>query len=200
MKKAYITLGSILMSALVLTGMASCSDENDKTAKPSVTAGSGKSADQLPNYRYVDVDTIFAKYNLAKDYEEEMLRMQNNATSQMKQKESQMQSFANQVQTKMQNNGYLSQESYQQDEQKMYNLQADYERSAAQLQNNIIAAQNQANKAVADSIKAFIESYNATRGYDAIFNKLSTVYIDPALDITDEVVEGLNARYNKVKK
>lgn len=187
------------MSALLLTGVASCSDDKDGK-KEDKKATAAQNMGQLPNYRYVDVDTIFAKYNLAKDYEEEMLRLQNNAASQMKQKENQMQSFATQVQNKMQSNGYLSQESYKQDEQKMYNYQADYERTATQLQNNIIAAQAQANKAVADSITAFIEAYNALHGYDAIFQKHSTVYINPALDITEEVVEGLNARYNKVKQ
>ena len=58
----------------------------------------------------------------------------------------------------------------------------------------------QAQKTVNDSIKAFIEDYNKSRGYDAILFKGATLYINPALDITDEVVEGLNARYNKVKK
>ena len=51
-----------------------------------------------------------------------------------------------------------------------------------------------------DSIEAFIKEYNKTRGYDAILFKAATLYINPALDITNEVVEGLNARYNKVKK
>lgn len=30
--------------------------------------------------------------------------------------------------------------------------------------------------------------------------KAATLYINPALDVTDEVVKGLNERYNKVKK
>lgn len=43
----------------------------------------------------------------------------------------------------------------------------------------------------------YIEEYNKTRGYDAILMKAATLYISPDLDITDEVLEGLNARYNK---
>ena len=49
-----------------------------------------------------------------------------------------------------------------------------------------------------DSIEAFIKEYNKTRGYDAILYKAVGVYFNPALDITDEVIKGLNARYNKV--
>ena len=57
-----------------------------------------------------------------------------------------------------------------------------------------------AQRTVNDSIQAFIKDYNKTRGYDAILYKNATLYINPDLDITSEVLEGLNARYNKVKK
>lgn len=143
---------------------------------------------------------MLSRYNLAKDYNEEMLRMQTNAESQMKQHQNKIQSFANTVQNKMQNNGYLSEASYKQDEQKMANMQNEAQRSMQNLQNNIAQAAEQAQKTINDSINAFVESYNKTRGYDAILFKAATLYINPELDITDEVVEGLNARYNKVKK
>jgi outer membrane protein len=57
-----------------------------------------------------------------------------------------------------------------------------------------------AQQSVNDSIQAFIKDYNASHGYDAILFKAATLYVNPALDITEEVIEGLNARYNKVKK
>lgn len=199
MRKNILTLGAMMISVALIAGMTSCGDnQKQETAKP--TAKVEKKADNLPNYRYVDQDTLLAKYNLAKDYNEEMIRMQSSAESQMSQKEKSMQSFATQVQNKMQNNGYLTQESYQADEQKMANMQNDYQRTANTLQNNIMTAAANSQKAINDSINTFIEIYNKAHGYDAIFFKNATLYINPALDITDEVVEGLNARYNKVKK
>ena len=199
MKKSYIKFGALLLSVLLLAGVTSCGEEK-KDDKKKAKAKTEKPVEILPNYRYVDLDTILAKYNLAKDYTEEMIRMQNNAESQLKQKENSLQSFANQVQNKMQNNGYLTEESYQQDGQKFTNMQNEYQRSAATLQNNIATAAAQAQKTVNDSITVFIEEYNKTRGYDAIFFKAAALLINPELDITEEVVEGLNARYNKVKK
>lgn len=187
------------LTALLTAGAISCSGDEKGKATPAKPAAAKTSA-TLPNYRYVDLDTILSRYNLAKDYNEEMLRMQNNAQAQMKQHETKIQNFATQVQNKMQNNGYLSEASYKQDEQKMASMQNDAQRSMASLQNNIAQAADQAQKTINDSINAFIESYNKTRGYDAILFKAATLYINPALDITDEVVEGLNARYNKVKK
>lgn len=167
--------------------------DKKKTAKTESTAG-------LPNYRYVDLDTILSRYNLAKDYNEEMLRMQTNMESAYKRHQSKLQSFANTVQNKMQNNGYLSEASYKQDQEKFASMQNNAQRDAANLQNNFQNAALKAQQTVNDSIEAFIKEYNAKRGYDAIFFKAATLYINPELDITDEVVEGLNARYNKMKK
>lgn len=203
MKKIYCTFGSLIVSAILISGMVSCGENSKegaaKTTSPAKTAQTS-STSGLPNYRYVDVDSILAKYNLAKDYNEEMMRMQTSAESQMKQHETKIQSFAQQVQNKMQNNGYLTKESYEADEKTMANMQNDAQRSMASLQENLAKAADQAQKTINDSITAFIENYNKTRGYDAIFYKNATLYINPALDITDEVIEGLNARYNKVKK
>ena len=199
MKKTYTTLATLAVSALLCTGVSSCADKTETKAAPA-KAKTEKAASNLPNYRYVDLDTVLRRYNLAKDYNEEMLRLQTNAESQMKQHQNKIQNFATTVQNKMQNNGYLSEASYKQDEQKMANMQNEAQRSMQSLQNNIAQAADQAQKTINDSINAFIESYNKTRGYDAILFKAATLYINPELDITDEVVEGLNARYNKVKK
>lgn len=201
MKKHNIRLASVALAALALVGAASCgnsTDNKDKGAAPKAQTA-GKVAN-LPNYRYVDLDTVLSKYNLAKDYNEEMLRMQTNMESQARRHESKLQNAANAMQNKMQNNGYLTEASYKQDQQNLANLQNEAQKSLASLQNNFEQSAMQAQKSVNDSITAFIKEYNKTRGYDAIFFKAATLYIDPALDITDEVVEGLNARYNKMKK
>lgn len=191
-------VASLAVLALVATA---CSSDNAKQEAPAPKAKTEKKNDaNLPNYRYVDLDSVLSKYNLAKDYNEEMLRMQTNMESAAKRHENKIQNFASTMQNKMQNNGYLSEASYRQDEQTINNMQTEAQRNLATLQNNFQTAAAQAQMAVIDSITAFINDYNKTRGYDAIFQKASTLYINPDLDITDEVIEGLNARYNKVKK
>lgn len=198
MKKFTVAAGC---AALLLAGAAaSCSQTEEKAAEPKAKAAKTEVKGDLPNYRYVDLDTILSQYNLAKDYNEEMLRMQNNMENEVKRHENSIQSFATTMQNKMQNNGYLSEASYQQDQKSLAGMQDKAQRNMATLQNNFETAAIQAQKAVADSIEAFIKDYNKKRGYDAILKKEATLYMNPALDITDEVVEGLNARYNKVNK
>lgn len=198
MKK--MTLRALVGAAILCVGLAACSDNKEAAKTPAPKKAKTEAAIALPNYRYVDIDTVLSRYALAKDYNEEMIRMQTNMENTLKRHQTNIQNLAGSMQNKMQNNTYLSRESYDQDEKKLNNMQANAQREAQTLQSNFENAAMKAQQAVNDSIEAFIEQYNQSHGYDAIFFKNATLYINPELDITDEVVEGLNARYNKVKK
>ena len=58
---------------------------------------------------------------------------------------------------------------------------------------------------IADAIKTFIDEFNAEKGYAMILTTQGdimpapVVTADPSLDITDAVLEGLNAAYVKSK-
>lgn len=198
MKKNILTVLSII---LLLGSAAACgSKENDGPKKAPAKKEAKVPKDQLPNYRYVDLDSLLSRYNLAKDYNEEMLRIQGNLEQEAKKHDNAIQAFANQMQNKMQNNSYLSRESYEQDEKHLNSLQANAQKTLGAKQQEAASKAAAAQQAVNDSIQEFIKEYNKKHGYDAIFFKAATLYIDEDLDITDEVVEGLNARYNKVKK
>lgn len=202
MNKTTLRVAILSMAMALGVAFVSCGNEDSaKTTKKETTAKTQKKAtEELPNYRYVDLDTVLSRYNLAKDYNEEMIRMQTNMENEVKRHENSIAGYQNKMQNKMQNNGYLSEESYKQDLQQLGSMQNNAQQSVARLQSNFEKSAMQAQKTVNDSIEAFIKDYNKTRGYDAILFKAATLYINPALDITDEVVEGLNARYNKVKK
>lgn len=191
-------------SLLVLTFcvfMISCGNHENKevNSNAKISRIIARADSMLPNYRYVDLDSVLSNYNLAKDYNEEMLRMQSNMQTEVKRHENSLQSLATTMQNKLQNNGYLSEASYQADQKQYADMQNKAQRAVATLQNNFETTAIIAQKTVNDSIEAFIQEYNMKKGYDAIFFKAATLYINPALDITNEVIEGLNARYNKVK-
>lgn len=199
MKKNLLRLSCVAMAGALLLGTASCGgDDSKKDSEPAVPAA--KSGATLPNYRYVDLDTILSKYNLAKDYNEEMLRKQSELEGEMRRHENTIASAANTMQKKMQNNGYLSEDAFRADQQRLENMRNNAQNKVGAMQQTLATEAEAAQKTLNDSIEAFIKDYNLKHGYDAILFKAATLYINPALDITDEVVEGLNARYNKIKK
>lgn len=201
MKKILIALCSVFMLTAINAGMVSCSKSEPVKAKTTREAkkSTAKKGD-LPNYRYVDSDTLLEKYLLAKDYQEEMLRMQNNLDNTARQQQSAIESLAAKFQQKQQNNGYKSEAEMQRDMNTLQQRQNAAQNTLGKMQTDMQTQVAAAQRAVQDSIVNFIKEYNASRGYDAIFMKAATLYIDPALDITDEVLKGLNERYNKVKK
>lgn len=201
MKLNYSFISKVSISLSLLLAMVSCGKDSNKNSEefsPSAMSSLQESSG-LPNYRYVDYDSLISKYNLARDYQEEMMRMQQNLESEVKRHENAIQSLATKMQNNLQNNIYMTQASFDADQEKLNNMQANAQQSVAQLQANFQQAALISDKAVNDSIRSFIKDYNKAKGYDAIFIKDVTLYINPALDITAEVVEGLNARYNKKK-
>ena len=194
------TIFTALMCAVLAFGIAACSNSEKDSKTPAKPAAAAKhDAKVLPNYRYVDIDTILEKYNLSKKYNEEMIQMQNQIESEAKRHENSIKSFANSMQSKYQNNQYTEQ-SFNADQNKMQQMQASAQSSIEKMQTNSAKAAMDAQKIIQDSIDNFIKVYNTKHNYDAILYKAATLYIDPALDITDEVVEGLNARYTEPKK
>lgn len=198
--RKFFLINTLLVISIVAF-VTSCGKHKDSKSEADAKISSliAKSDSALPNYRYIDLDSVLSNYNLAKDYNEEMLRMQNNMQNEVKRHENSLQSLATTIQNKMQNNGYLSEASLQADQKQYTDMQNKAQRAVAALQSNFETTAMLAQKTVNDSIEAFIQEYNATKGYDAIFFKAATLYINPALDITNDVIEGLNARYNKVK-
>lgn len=196
MKKNILSILSLLLVATL--AITSCSDKKDAPAQKVPAAKTA--AGTLPNYRYVDADTVLAHYNLSKDFEEEMLRMQSNYDSEAKKHSTQLQSLQNSMQSKLQNNQYASEDAFKADQQRLANMGNSADQAMGKLQQNMLSTQERSAKVLNDSLQNFIKEYNKAHGYDAIFFKAATLYIDERLDITQEVIEGLNARYNKVKK
>ena len=180
-------------------GDAATSGSNDsiKAEAPVNPINPGESFAPTTNIRYIDMDTLAEKYNLAKDVHETYMQ----ALSQMQQmqqaKATEIQKFQQQMEHKYNNNGYLSQESMQGDAQKLQKMQADAQNFLANLEQKNLKELEDQNKQLDDSIRSFLVDYNKKHHYDAILIKASGLYWNPALDITNEVVEGLNARYNK---
>lgn len=198
--RKFFSIYALVAMSLCLAAVSCGKKENpneDSNAKISSIIARADSL--LPNYRFVDIDTVFVYYNLAKDYNDEMLRLHANYENEVKRHQNSLQSFASNVEKKRQNNGYLSEQSLNADLQQFGNMQDNAQKAIANLENTILVADQQGRQTVTDSIMAFINDYNMKKGYDAIFLKGATLCSNPALDITSEVIDGLNARYNKVK-
>jgi outer membrane protein len=62
--------------------------------------------------------------------------------------------------------------------------------------------QDKYNNALHDSIQNFLASYNKTHKYDYILSKSgdNILLANPKMNITEDVIKGLNKRYKKTEK
>ena len=182
-----------MFAAVMMLAATSCNNKPAEAPK----AATGSALENL-KIRYIDEDSIMANYNLAKDINEAMLRRQNQYDAAQKQRGNEISKFGNAMQQKYQNNQYLTAEAFNADQAKLQKMQADAENYLASLQQSIQNELNQSQNQLLDSIDNFMKDYAKKKGFDMILRKSATLFIDEKYDVTKEVIEGLNKRYNKV--
>ncbi len=149
---------------------------------------------------YIDSDSLFTKYNFAKDVNEASQRANTKFESARQQKAAEIQRFAAEMDKKAQNNGYLTEESFRADQQKLQQMNNDAERYLANLQNQLSNEMALNTKQLNDSIDKCVSEYAKQKGISVVLDKKTSWYIDNIPNITDDIVKILNERYNKVEK
>lgn len=195
MKKTALYAFTLFLAASLGSCAGNTTADNNTATAP---AAASESATATINIRYVDGDSIMANYNFAKDVQEFILKTHSKIDAAQQQRGTEIQRFAAQIEEKGRNNGYLSQESYNADMTRLQKMQQDAEAAIGSMQRSAAVELDAQQQQLNDSIENFIKEYNKSKGYDAILFKASGIYFNPDLDITNEVIEGLNKRYNKV--
>lgn len=191
MKKLAIVGSALFMFASMLLS-TSCNNQN--AAQPVAATGSDSASISI---RYIDLDTITAHYNLVKDFNEVAIRTEANLRNAYNTKQREIQQQAQAFEHKMRNQGYISEQMAQADYQRIEEQRQKAEAYLNNLQQKAQQEQLDQQFIVLDSINNFINDFIKTHPYDAILFKSAGIYMNPKLDITKEVVDGLNARYKK---
>lgn len=183
-------LGSMLAVAMVL-GFAQCA-QNNTPAPTAVPVASGEL-----KIAYVEIDTLLANYDFYQDISEEMLRKEENSRLLLAEEASKFQKEAEEFQKKLQNNVFSSQERAQQEQNRLLKKQQELQELNDRLSNELALESDNNSLKISDSIQSFLKEYNKTAGYSMILSKVgdNILLVDPAMNITNEVVAGLNARY-----
>lgn len=185
----------VMMAALMLAAV-SCNQKQPQ-AKPTLP----KQANESMVIRYIDPDSITKNYNLAKDFKELTITMQNNLDAAQKVQQQNLQNLESEFQAKEKKNVYATDQAQAQADQARYQKAVnDAQSKLAEMRSKMEKTLQENSQQLQDSIDNYVKIYAKQKGYDMILSKASTFYIDPKYDVTDEVVKGLNQRYTKVAK
>lgn len=197
MKKTPIILSVV---AVVLAACALFFALNGKSLKKADKAEGVEIAAAAGDIVYVQIDKIILGYDmyndLGGDLEAKKQTIESDINKKGRKLESDMKAFENQI-----NKGLLTRSAAEKQQQSLLMRQQELQNLAAEKQNELMEENNVLMNQVMDAIKTYLESYNEEHQFAAILTTSETTNVvimgDPALDITDQVLEGLNEEYAK---
>ena len=150
---------------------------------------------------FVDSDSLLAKYQYAIDLQEELNKYKD---AQEKSYQQQMTKFQNDYQNYLKTGENMTLSQQQATEAELKQRADKLATLEQELAAKVMQKQMDSNIELLNRIFAFVREYNAdNQQFDIIlrktFNDSPSLYMNPAMDITDEIIEGLNNEYKEVK-
>ncbi|MBQ2441509.1 MAG: OmpH family outer membrane protein [Paludibacteraceae bacterium] len=149
---------------------------------------------------YLNIDSILLNYSFAIEANEKLVSKQEDARLKLNTKLRTLQNEMQEFQRKYENNAFLSAERAQKEYEKLQKKQQDLQLLEQKLSQEILEENQALNLQLADSLTSYLNIFNADGRYQIILSntaKDNVLMSDDRYDITKEVVEGMNARYNK---
>ena len=211
-EKIQYVINAVLCTAVVVlfimyfTCGAKSTPAQEASVKPEIQA----SGDLLP-IATVSTDSILVHYTFAVEanerlqsqYEESVLKLDGKAKSLQKEADTFQQDYIN-FQKKVEAGAFMSRERAESEaaklekkQQQLMAKQQELENLRQQLSAEFMQNQSALAQQLQDSVQAYLNEYNADGHLHLILNEAVLMNKVAGYDITDEVIDALNARYVK---
>ena len=196
-KTSLILAASLSVIGMLAAGcnMDSSTKQAENAEEPAIAAGT---------IVYFNLDRVFAEYDMANDLRSVFETKANSVTQEINRRGTKLQNDVNAFQDKI-NKGLLTQSTAEIQNQKLVQQQNDFQNYANQKQQEIAEEQQVMINQISDAIKTYVDEFNQDKGYALILASQGDLLPVPVvsgsaeLDITDVLLEGLNAAYVKSK-
>ncbi len=193
---------SIVLNIVLFIGLGTLYYLHFSSAKtsPAETAQQGASTvgESGLSIAYINVDTVLMKYNLAIELNESLTKKQQNMKAKLDKETSDFQKDAQVFQDKVQRGIFLTQQRAEEAQQQLAMRQQELQQLEYDYSNQLAAEQQKMNAQLFDSVTNYLKIYNTPEKYHIILGHSLTgnlLYASKKLEITDEILKGLNSRY-----
>lgn len=198
MKNVFSKLAVVAIAATALMSCNNQPKQNDSKAEPATQKEAQAGGQQIA---YVEIDSIMSQYTYWKEVTKIMKAKEANISKTLNGKQQQLQQAAANFQQNVQANKYTQAQAQQIQasiQKQAQDAEALQQRLGAEYQNEVAKY----NKALADSVHNYLAQFNKDKKYAMILAKSgdNILYADKSLDITNEVVKGMNKAYKGMKK
>ncbi|NTD99799.1 OmpH family outer membrane protein [Agrobacterium tumefaciens] len=196
-RKTFKTLGLFAAAALI-TAFSACQNKDAKTTETKKTDSTTAAVSVNEKIVFVNQDSLLTKYEYYKDLKNKFEKKTKDAQSDLQSKQ---QAYQREVTQYQQSAGTLSADQRKSTEERLgrkgQELQAYQQNAGGALQNE----QAVETEKLYDKVAGYLKTYSKEKGYKMVltFSKGNSaiLFADESLDITSEVIKGLNAEYTK---
>lgn len=200
MKRINFVIQTAVILSLGCSPISSC-NKNPQKINSRIQQQEEKTTTNNPlKIAYIEIDSISSQYDFCKEHEQALKKKSENMGNELNRKGAALQKAAAEFQKKASQGLYTEETGRQaqvalQNQQK--NLQALQEKYSAQIQKET----TKYNETLRDSIQNFLAIYNKTHKYSLILSKAgdNILMAEKSMDITNDIISGLNKRYKKGK-
>lgn len=199
MKNLSLVFNGILALAIVALFVLHFSGNNDEAKEHESSSSEQAVVQQVGDFKvgYVLIDSLLANYTLAQELTEELMKKKSNLENELAQKgqklEKKIADFQNEVQKRLITSWDAQEKEKQltEEQQVFLNLQND-------MQNRLMAEEQDMNRLVYETVIDFIDRYNEKKEFQIIISQTSggvLLYAEKYMNVTKEVLEGLNSEH-----
>jgi outer membrane protein len=187
-----LTLG-LLGASLIAT---SCKDKKNATASKNTVAVNNESTST--KIAYINLDSLDSRYQYILDGKKKFEAEQKKMEDELKSLEQAIKNQYSVLQKKI-NDKSISEVEYEQMGKKIQSMEQNYQQKAQSLSGQLMAKTDSFQTDYRKKIDDFLIAYNANGKYDYIlsyqYGAGLVLFANKTLDITQDVVEGLNKQY-----
>ena len=199
MKKSFSKIAIVTLTAFAFIACNNQPKQNDTVASKNETTTTPASDNQ--KVAYVEIDSIMSQYTYWKDVTKIIKAKEANIQRTLAGKQKAIQAAAANFQQNVQANKYTQVQAQQIQasiQKQAQDADALQQRLGAEYQNGVAKY----NKALSDSVHNYLKEYNKDKKFAIILAKSgdNILYADPAYNITDDVIKGMNQAYKGMKK
>jgi outer membrane protein len=194
-----IVLG-VAAAALVTACNTNQNPQNAGTATTSAaTADSVATAPQ--GIVYINSDSLLSKYEYFKDARS---RFQSKTQKAEKDLQARASAFEKEVQQYQRTGGSMTVEQRASTEQRLAQKQQQLQQQSQTTGNQLANEESEEMKKIYDRVEAYLQKLSQDKGYKMVLTysrgQSAILYGDSTLDITEEVLQGLNQEYDQEKE
>lgn len=200
MKKLSLWLNVILIIAVA--GIYFLHFSGNKTSKKEVnTEGTEQVIDRDYAIAYVDIDTLVSNYDLFVDKRDELTQKRNESEAELQIQSKNFEKEVRDFQDKM-NKGLITRTKAQMLQQELAQKEQQLYATRDNLAMQLSEEEQVMYRQVLNEVMEYLEEYNTEYNYKYIFSNSfggQLLYTDKSLNITQDVLNGLNEKYSEEK-